>query len=185
MLLGGLLYSNYVLKTLFTQRYTPGAAFTLPLSFTIRGGITLLHLLCCLSKQRQKATLLFWMTHNRVLKIKVAVMFDWDDWQTVLRACFKISQNAQHSAVGHFCKSRVEGWNIHLHHCLSLSDCQSYAGCWDFDFGSQDGELELSGSDRCDAAAFSWSAAGSAGVKSGDCSTKSGRRVENEEGKNE
>lgn len=67
----------------------------------------------------------------------------------------------------------VERWNIRLYHCQSLSGCQSSVGCWDVDFCFQDVGLELSGFDRCDvAASSSWSAAGSADVKSADRSTQ-------------
>lgn len=50
------------------------------------------------------------------------------------------------------------------HHSLSLSGCQSCGECYDFDSWCLDGGLELSGSDRHGAAAFSLWAAGSAGV---------------------
>lgn len=92
---------------------------------------------------------------------------------------------AQQNSAGHVGICRVERLNIPLHHCPSLPGCQSWGGCWDFDSWCQDGGLEPSGSDRRGAAAFSSWAAGSAGVKSADHSTKCKRRVENEESGNE
>lgn len=92
---------------------------------------------------------------------------------------------AQQNCAGHILICGVERSNIHLHHCQSLSGCQSYVGCWELDSWSQDGGLGLSASDRRAAAASSWSAAGSAGGNSLDRSTKCGRRVENEESRND
>lgn len=89
--------------------------------------------------------------------------------------CFKNALNAMHAQQNpahHVWICGVERQNIHLHHCQSRRGCQSYVGCWDFDSWFQDGGLELSGSDRRGVAAFSWSAAGSAAVKSADRSTK-------------
>lgn len=106
--------------------------------------------------------------HERQLRDSACFRLCWGlVFKNVLNAT-----HAQQNPAGHVWICRVERQNIHLHHCQSLCGCQSYVGCWDFDSWSLDGGLERSGSDRHGAAAFSWSAAGSAGVKSADQSTK-------------